>query len=148
MGHLHRPTMIDTCVSYSSEARTTVPLRDKRPVLHFSTHSIGERRRIYLPRTRVHRAREPLSPPHLPARASHQGVWVELELLAQLPALAEQRLHPGHPSPRLLRLLAHPRPQREELPGLFGAPYQNEGLGPFCVIQRPFYEGGPPLDEL
>jgi hypothetical protein len=89
-----------------------------------------------------------LSLPHLPARASSQGVRVGLELLAQLPALAKQLLHPGHLSPRLLRLLALPRPQREELPGLFGAPNQHEGLSPFCVIQRPLYEGIPPLDEL
>src|SRR5215211_4443793 len=87
-------------------------------------------------------------PPHLPAQASRQRVWVELELLAQLPALAEQLLHPGHPSPRLLRLLVLPRPQREELTRLFHTLNQHEGLGPRCVIQRPLDEGGPPLDEL
>jgi hypothetical protein len=87
-------------------------------------------------------------PPHLPARTSSQGVWVELELLAQLPALAEQFLHPGHLSPRLLRRLVLPSPQREELPGLFHAPNQHEGDSPFCVIQRLLDERGPPLDEL
>src|SRR5215204_7158717 len=89
-----------------------------------------------------------LSPPLLPARASRQGVCVGLELLAQLPALAKQLLHPGHLSPRLLRLLALPRPQREELPGLFGAPNQHEGLSPWCVVQRPLGDGSPPFDEL
>src|SRR5215210_5120958 len=86
--------------------------------------------------------------PHLPARASSQRICMRLELLAQLPATAEQLLHPGHLSPRLLGLLALPRPQREKLPGLLGAPNQHEGLSPFCVIQRPLYECGPPLDEL
>src|SRR5215216_1856585 len=89
-----------------------------------------------------------LSPPPLAARASSQGVCVGLELLAQLPALAKQLLHPGHLSPRLLRLLALPCSQREELPGLFGATNQHEGLSPWCVIQRPLDEGSPPLDEL
>src|SRR5215208_5565495 len=100
----------------------------------------GEVSRIHLPRTPVNRGLEELGcskskPPHLPARASSQGVCVGLELLAQLPAPAEQLPHPGHLSPRLLCLLVLPRPQREELPGLFGAPNQNEGLSPFCVIQ-------------
>src|SRR5215203_1265783 len=86
--------------------------------------------------------------PHLPARASSQGVCVGLELLAQLPAPAEQLPHPGHLSPRLLCLLVLPRPQREELPGLFGAPNQHERHSPWCFVQRPLDEGSPPLDEL
>src|SRR5215208_5335670 len=86
--------------------------------------------------------------PHLPGRASSQGVCMRLELLAQRPALAEQLPYPGHLSPRLLCLLVLPRPQREQLPGLLGAPNQHEGLSPFFVIQRPLDEGSPPLDEL
>ena len=80
--------------------------------------------------------------------SSRQGVSVGLELIAQRPALAKQHLHPGHLSPRLLRLLVLSRSQREELPRLFCAPNQNEGLGPRCVIQRPLDEGSPRLDEL
>src|SRR5215212_11410328 len=89
-----------------------------------------------------------LSSPYLPARASRQGVSVGVKLIAQRPALTKHHLHPGHLSPRLLRLLALPRSQREELPRLFCAPNQNEGLGPRCVIQRPLDEGSPRLDEL
>src|SRR5215203_4591975 len=92
------------------------------------------------------------SPPKLPlsqpAPASRQGVSVGVVLVAQRPALAKYDLHLGHLSPRLLSLLALPRSQREELPGLFRAPNQNEGLSPFCVIQRPLDEGSPRLDEL
>ena len=89
-----------------------------------------------------------LSSPYLPARASRQGVSVGVKLIAQRPALAKHHLHLGHLSPPLLRLLALPRSQREELPGLFRAPNQNEGLGPRCIIQRPLDEGSPRLDEL
>src|SRR5215216_2449304 len=89
-----------------------------------------------------------LSSPYLPAQASRQGVSVGVKLIAQRPALTKHHLHPGHRSPRLLRLLALPRSQREELPRLFCAPNQNEGLGPRCVIQRPLDEGIPPLDEI
>src|SRR5918994_3881828 len=90
----------------------------------------------------------PLSPPHLPARASSQGVLVELEHLAQLPALAKQLVHPGHLSPGLLRLLPLPSPQRDELPRVLGASYQHGRLGRFCVVQRPLAKGIPPLDKL
>src|SRR5215208_7857956 len=89
-----------------------------------------------------------LSPPYLPTQSRRQGVSVGVELVAQRPALAKYHLHLGHLSPPLLRLLALPRSQREELPRLFGAPNQNEGLSPFCVIQRPLDEGSPRLDEL
>ena len=39
------------------------------------------------------RARMPLSPPHLPARASRQGVWMELNLLAQMMPVGETLLY-------------------------------------------------------
>jgi hypothetical protein len=84
----------------------------------------------------------------LAAPASRQGVSVGVELVAQRPALAKHHLHLGHLSPRLLRPLALPRSQREELTRVFHAPNQNEGLGPRCVIQRPLDEGSPRIDEL
>src|SRR5215203_1469115 len=92
------------------------------------------------------------SPPKLPlsqpAPASRQGVSVGVVLVAQRPALAKHHLHLGHLSPRFLSLLALPRSQREELLRIFHAPNQNEGLGPFCVFQRPLGEVSPRLDEL
>ena len=87
-------------------------------------------------------------PAERPLGAGRQGVRVGIELLAQLSALVEQLLHPGYLSPRLLRFLALPRSQREELRGIFGAPYQHEGSCPGCVLQRPLDEGSPPLEEL
>src|SRR5215204_5685937 len=89
-----------------------------------------------------------LSSPYLPARASRQGVSVGVKLIAQRPALTKHHLHPGHLSPRLLRLLALPRSQREELPGLFRAANQHERHSPWCLVQRRLDEGSPPLDEL
>src|SRR5215208_169414 len=89
-----------------------------------------------------------LSSPYLPAQPSRQGVSVGIVLVAQRPAVAKHHLHLGHLSPRLLRLLALPRSQREELPRLFRAPNQHERHSPWCFVQRPLDEGSPPLDEL
>src|SRR5215203_858829 len=82
------------------------------------------------------------------AQASRQGVAVGIVLVAQRPAVAKHHLHLGHLSPQLLRLLALPRSQREELPRLFRAPNQHERHSPWCLVQRPLDEASPPLDEL
>jgi hypothetical protein len=118
------------------------------PMAHGNSQAL-----IHLLGTSVNRGLEGLgAPPKLPlsqpAPASCQGVSVGVVLVAQRPAVAKHHLHLGHLSPPLLRLLALPRSQREELPRLFCAPNQNEGLGPRCVIQRPLDEGSPRLDEL
>src|SRR5215213_9706358 len=67
---------------------------------------------------------ELLSLLHLPAQAGRQGVWVDLNLLAQLPALVKQLLPLGQRSPRLLHFLVLPRRQREESPSIFITPNQ------------------------
>src|SRR5215204_2991333 len=113
----------------------------------------GEVPRISLLRAWENRARRRarvllLSSPYLPAQPSRQGVSVGIVLVAQRPAVAKHHLHLGHLSPRLLRLLALPRSQREELPRLFRAPNQHERHSPWCFVQRPLDEGSPPLDEL
>ena len=58
---------------------------------------------------------------------------MDLNLIAQLPALLKQLLPLGQRSPRLLRFLALPRPQREESPWIFITP--NGGL-PFPSRHR------------
>src|SRR5215217_1723330 len=91
---------------------------------------------------------ELLSSLHLPAQAGRQSVWVDLNLIGQLPALVKQLLPLGQRSPRLLRFLVLPRPQREESPWIFITPNQHEGHSPWGVTQSRLGKGTPPLDEL